>query len=63
MKFLDLWALLDNIHPLWINADGECEYFESKLERPICAYADSIVKYITLDGEGVLTIEVGCKER
>ena len=58
MKFLDLWVVLDAVHPLWVNKGGESEYFESKLERSICKYADSIVKYVTLDGEGVLAIEL-----
>lgn len=58
MKFIELWEVLDNIHPLWINLNGESEYFESKLDRGICAYANLAVEYITQDGEGVLTIEL-----
>lgn len=57
MKFIDLWRLLDCIHPLWINDGEDCEYFENKI-RIGAEYADRIVEYITLDGEGVLTIEL-----
>lgn len=58
MKFSEVWTMLDKIHPLWINADGECEYFENKLDSEIQKYADRTAYYITQDGEGVLTIEL-----
>lgn len=58
MKFQDLWVVLDNIHPLWINMNGDCEYFEHKLHHAICKYCGCIVEYVTVDGEGVLTIEL-----
>ena len=58
MKFKSLWALLDSFHPLWIDADDESEYYENKLDRALCKYSDYVVQYITLDGDGVLTIEL-----
>ena len=58
MKFITLWKALDCIHPLWINDGEDCEYFENKLDREVCGYADREVEYITQDGEGVLTIEL-----
>lgn len=61
MRFRDLWEVLDDIHPLWINLyNGGCVYFENKneacMERD---YMRRIVKYITRDGDGVLTVELG----
>lgn len=58
MKFLDLWTMLDDIHPLWVNADGDSEYFDNKLDHAISKYANRTAYYITQDGEGVLTIEL-----
>ena len=66
MKFIELWKVLDDIHPFWINEDGESLYFENKGEAGLSLgveYAGRIVKYVTLDGDGVLTIELAHKER
>lgn len=61
MKFIELWRVLDDIHPLWINENGESTYFENRGAAGMSLgveYASRIVKYITLDGDGVLTIEL-----
>lgn len=58
MKFKELWVTLDSFHPLWINIGGECERFENKLDYNLGAYGDYKVEYITLDGDGELTIEL-----
>ena len=57
MKFQELWKVLDDIHPLWINMDGESDFFENKNEVGV-EYARHIVEYITQDGEDMLTIEL-----
>lgn len=57
MKLWELWKVLDDIHPLWINMDGESDFFENKNEVGV-EYARHIVEYITQDGEDVLTIEL-----
>lgn len=57
MKFIELWKVLDKIHPLWINCGDDCEYYENKSEISD-EYDNRIVEYITLDGDGVLTIEL-----
>lgn len=66
MKFIELWKVLDDIHPFWINEDGESNYFENRGAAGMSLgveYASRIVKYITLDGDGVLAIELARKER
>lgn len=57
MSVLTLWFCLDHNLPLWINFDGDCEYFES-ITDAIDSYGARRVSHITLDGEGVLTLEL-----
>ena len=57
MRFLDLWfALSDNI-PFWVNDGEDCTRYERKAYTPD-EYDKRLVKYITMDGNGELTIEI-----
>ena len=62
MDFLDLWWVLDSNLPFWVNDGEDCTYHQKKDDAKIStwqvAYADRKVKYITLDGNGIMTIEL-----
>lgn len=51
-----LQSILDMLSPLpfWVNHGGECERFT---ERKSCDI-DGEITYITVDGDGELTIEI-----
>ena len=51
-----LQSILDMLSPLpfWVNHGGECERFT---ERKACDI-DGEITYITVDGNGELTIEI-----
>ena len=54
MTLKDLCAVLHDM-PVWVNARDGCEYFEDGWAVPC---RDNIVRLITVDGSGVLTVEV-----
>lgn len=57
MILLNIWELLDISMPLWINDGDDAEFYENGTKIP--AYCmERTVRYITMDGEGVLTIEL-----
>lgn len=62
MRFLDLWWVLDSDLPFWVNDGENCMYYPKKDDVKTATwrvdYADRRVKYVTLDGEGVMTIEL-----
>lgn len=56
MKFIDLWFALPCNMPFWINDGEDCTRYERKAHTPN-EYDDRFVQYITVDGNGELTIE------
>jgi len=57
MKFIDLWFTLDGNMPIWVNDGEDTVRYESKHETPD-EYDRRYVTYVTLDGNGELTIEL-----
>lgn len=62
MEFLDLWWVLDSDLPFWVNDGENCMYYQNKDGAMTSTwrvdYTGRRVKYITLDSEGVMTIEL-----
>lgn len=62
MDFLDLWWVLDNDLPFWVNDGENCMFYQKKDDAKTGTwkvdYTDRRVKYVTLDSEGVMTIEL-----
>ena len=62
MNFQDIWWVLDRELPFWVNDGENTMYYKNKNEALIAPYkvdyTDRKVQYITLDGSGVLTIEL-----
>ena len=62
MNFQELWWTLDSKLPFWVNDGENIMYYENKYEALMAQhrvdYTDRRVQYITLDGQGVLTIEL-----
>lgn len=63
MKLSEFLLTLDNIHPLWINSGDDCDYYENKNQaiRELFFQGFSFnesIEYITLDGDGIITIEI-----
>lgn len=62
MEFLDLWWVLDSDLPFWVNDGENIMYYPKKGDVKTATwrvdYTNRRVKYITLDGEGVMTIEL-----
>ncbi len=56
MKFIELWFTLPCNMPFWINDGEDCTRYERKAHTPN-EYDDRFVQYITVDGNGELTIE------
>ena len=54
MTLKDLCDVLHDL-PVWVNTAGGCEYFKDGWAVP---RTDNIVSYVTVDGAGVLTVEV-----
>lgn len=57
MVVLDFLFTIDPNLPLWINVGDDCTYYNS-IREVIDSYRFRSVKYITLDGDGVLTLEL-----
>ena len=58
MTLYEVARAVDPNLPLWINEDGYSDRYENIAEA-LEYNKDLEVKYITLDGEGELTIETG----
>lgn len=65
MKLIDIITKLDPFTPFWINTpgddevEGDCVFCPNKREAALDnMILKSEVEYITLDGEGTLTIEI-----
>lgn len=57
MVVMDFRFTLDPNLPLWINDGDDCTYCDN-IREAIDNYKFRFVKYITLDGDGVLTLEL-----
>ena len=57
MKLIDLLAVIDDNLTVWVNHEEDCEVYDGKNSIP-CEMNSLLVEYVTLDGEGDLTIEV-----
>ena len=58
MKLKELRKVMDCMTPVWIDADDDCERYDREHHIPDY-YNDMIVEYVTVDGEGEMTIVVG----
>ena len=58
MKLKDLRKVMDCMIPVWIDDDDDCERYDRVHQIPDY-YNDMIVEYVTVDGEGEMTIVVG----
>ena len=55
---LKLERLLEVVKaPMWVNSDEWCEFYE-KTEDAVADHPHAIVNYITVDGDGILTVEI-----
>lgn len=54
MTLKDLCGIIHDL-PVWVNSDGGCKLFEDGWTLP---YVNNEVRYITVDGDGILTVEI-----
>lgn len=54
MTLKDLCGIIHDL-PVWVNADDGCNYYADGWKVPA---TNNMVKYITVNGNGILTVEV-----
>lgn len=54
----DLLSVCDDQLPVWINAGPECVVFDNIRAAAGRISEHAAIEYITIDGDGILTIEI-----
>lgn len=57
IEFIRFRIVWDGFHPLWINDNGICEYYED-MRYVGEEYNSRMVAYLSQDGDGILTLEL-----
>ena len=58
MKIKDIDTALDPFTPVWIDQDDDATRYSTWDEARENISGDTVIEYITIDGDGYLTIEI-----
>lgn len=58
MRIKDIDTVLDPFIPVWINQDDDATRYSTWDEAREAISGDTVIEYITIDGDGYLTTEI-----